>query len=607
MFQVFNSVIKAMALLLLILNFIYMKLIKTNNYFFLLIALVFSNCAKEEDTFNYTPEETQSVTEVVLKTDKTKYAPGDAISFTANKVLSGFTIRYKHLNSVIKEESMNSTTWTWTPPTNDYMGYMIDVYKITDGVETIAGTIAVDVSSDWIKFPRYGFLSDFNTLSDAQITANIDMLKDFHINAIQYYDWEHKHHAPLKMNGNVPATSWEDIARRPISFNTVKSYIDKGHSKNIASMFYNLLYGAWNDYATDGVSPEWLIYNNNNHTDINKHPLSGWLSDIYVTNPGNTNWQNYIFDKTTLVYNNLNFDGWHLDQLGDRGTVYDYNGNSVQMNQTFTPFLQNLKTKFPNKKMVLNAVNQYGQSNILSAGVDVAYTEVWDPNNTYKSLADIIQYNNSQTNNQVNTILAAYMNYDKANSAGFFNTPGVLFTDAVIFAFGGSHLELGEHMLAKEYFPNNNLQMSGELKTRLQKYYDFMVAYENILREGGTFNSPTLNSGDGQLNLKNWPPAASTVSVIGKALANKQILHLINFSNTSNLNWRDTNGEQTVPATKKNFTLSLTNSNTVSKVWYASPDLDGGTSKELTFSQVGNNLVFKVPLIQYWGMIVVEY
>jgi len=584
-----------------------MKLIKINNCFLVLIALLFLRCTKPEDTFNYTPEETQLVTELVLKTDKTKYVPGETVTFSSDKMLSGFTVRYKHLNNVIKEEPMSGKTWTWTAPATDFKGYMIEIYKANDNVETIAGTIAVDVSSDWAKFPRYGFLSEFGNVSDAQINANLDFLKDFHINAIQYYDWLNKHHAPLKMNGNVPATSWVDIANRNISFNTVKTYIDKGHNKNIASMFYNLLYGAWNDYATDGVSPEWLIYNNNSHTNVNKHPLPGWLSDIYVTNPGNTNWQNYIFDKTTLVYNNLNFDGWHLDQLGDRGTVYDYNGNTVPINQTFTPFLKNLKTKFPSKKMVLNAVNQYGQSNILSAGVDIAYTEVWDPNNTYKSLADIIKDNNSLSNNQVNTVLAAYMNYDKANSAGFFNTPGVLFTDAVIFAFGGSHLELGEHMLAKEYFPNNNLQMSGELKKRLQKYYDFMVAYENILREGGTFNSPVLNSGDGQLNLKNWPPAASTVSVIGKSLANKQILHLINFSNTSNLNWRDTNGEQTVPTVKKNFTLSLANSNTVSKVWYASPDLDGGASKELTFSQVGNNLIFKVPFIQYWGMIVVEY
>jgi dextranase len=182
-----------------------------------------------------------------------------------------------------------------------------------------------------------------------------------------------------------------------------------------------------------------------------------WQSDILVTNPGNTAWQSYIFDKTNLVYNNLNFDGWHLDQLGDRGKVYDYNGNLIPLNESFTPFLQNLKLKFPNKKNMLNAVAQYGQSNILSAQVDVAYTEIWDPRDGYKDLAEIIQENNTLSGNKLNTVLAAYMNYDKANSPGFFNTPGVLLTDAVIFAFGGSHLELGEHMLAKEYFPNNNI------------------------------------------------------------------------------------------------------------------------------------------------------
>lgn len=585
-----------------------MKLSQFNKLLYLVFTLFVLSCSPKEDN-DSSPiiVDPGADSEIVLKTDKTKYAPLEAVSFTADKILSGYTVRYKYLNTVIKEEPLSSKNWSWTPPTQDFKGYMVDVYKTSEGVETIAGTIAVDVSSDWTKFPRYGFLSEFNTLSDAQISANIDMLKDFHINAIQFYDWQYKHHDPLKMNGNTPAASWIDISRRNISFNTVKSYIDKGHSKNISSMFYNLLYGAWNDYASDGVSAEWLIYNNNKHTDINKHPLPGWLSDIYVTNPGNNSWQNYIFDKTSLVYNNLNFDGWHLDQLGDRGNVYDYNGNPVSIKETFTPFLENLKLRFPNKKMILNAVNQYGQSNILSAGTEVAYTEVWDPNNTYKSLADIIQYNNSLTNNQVNTVLAAYMNYDKANAPGFFNNPGVLFTDAVIFAFGGSHLELGEHMLAKEYFPNSNLQMNGELKKRLQKYYDFMVAYENILREGGTFNSPVVNSGDGQLNFKAWPPAASTVSVVGKTMDKKQILHLINFSNTANLNWRDTNGEQTAPSIKKNFTLNLVNSAAVSKVWYASPDFNGGVSKEIAFSQIGGNLVFKVPFIEYWGMIVVEY
>ena len=67
-----------------------------------------------------------------------------------------------------------------------------------------------------------------------------------------------------------------------------------------------------------------------------------------------------------------------------------------------------------------------------------------------------------------------------------FNTPGVLLTDAVIFALGGSHLELGDHMLCREYFPSTALQMNDVLKTAMIRYYDFMTAYQNLLRDKDT-------------------------------------------------------------------------------------------------------------------------
>ena len=102
-----------------------------------------------------------------------------------------------------------------------------------------------------------------------------------------------------------------------------------------------------------------------------------------------------------------------------------------------------MKADAPDKNLVMNAVNQYGQQGIAQAATDFLYTEVWSPNDNYSDLATIIQYNNSYSNNTKNTVLAAYMNYDLADNQGYFNTPGVLMTDAVIFANGGSHLELG--------------------------------------------------------------------------------------------------------------------------------------------------------------------
>ncbi|MFO7673184.1 MAG: glycoside hydrolase family 66 protein [Lutibacter sp.] len=578
---------------------------------YILTATFVLGCNKNDsDNFNYIPEEEPvKIVQIDLKTDKAAYAPGEQVVFSAAQFSGSVSVKYKYLNTVIATQSLSGSSWEWTPPSDDFKGYLVELFQMVDGKEVVVGSVAVDVSSDWTKFPRYGFLSKFNVISDSQINQVIDNLKDYHINGLQYYDWHNKHHFPLKMNGNTPASDWLDIAKRETSFSTVEKYITASKSKNIASMSYNLMFGAWEDFASDGVSREWMLFNDSNHQNINKHALDdNWaLSDILVLNPANTSWQDYIFNKTQSIYDHLDFDGWHLDQLGNRGTVYDYDGKIVALDQTYGPFLRNLKQTFPNKKMVLNAVNQYGQSQILNEAVDFAYTEVWEGNEGFADLAAIIKRNNTLSNNTKNTVLAAYMNYDKANNSGVFNTPGVLLTDAVIFAFGGAHIELGEHMLGKEYFPNNNLAINNELKNSLNSYYNFLVAYQNLLRDGGTFNNPNLISGDGKVNLNNWPPIASKVSVIGKEFSDKQVIHLINFSEANNLNWRDANGEQQTPKIKKDFILNLDSSKKVTKVWYASPDLNLGSSLELDFSQNGNNLIFKIPSLQYWGMIVVEY
>src|SRR5690606_23955479 len=270
------------------------------------------------------------------------------------------------------------------------------------------------------KFPRYGFLSNFGTISESQRNATLNNLKDFHINGLQYYDWHAKHHIPLPLDANgTPESTWVDLFNREVKFETVEGYINQGHNLNMASMFYNLLFGAWHPEDGDGFSEQWLIYNDIFHNDINSHDL-GDFGDILVTNPKNEGWQNYIFSKTNDVYANLNFDGWHLDQLGDRGTVYDYGGYQVNLKNGFNDFLIALTDHFPDKKHALNAVDQYGNDEILSTQMDFAYSEVWS-RVQYADLIQVIKENNEASNHQLNTVLAAYINYE--STEGYFNTP----------------------------------------------------------------------------------------------------------------------------------------------------------------------------------------
>src|SRR5690606_10939600 len=271
-----------------------------------------------------------------------------------------------------------------------------------------------------------------------------------------------------------------------------------------------------NDADADGVHEEWYLFKDKNHSVKDAHVLPKPLfkSDIYLTDPSLALWQQYISNRNNDVYAVFDFDGFHIDQLGDRGNLYCYNGTAFNLAATFKSFVEAMKTASPGKTLVMNAVNQYGQQNaIASSPVDFLYTEVWSGNEGYKDLAKIIIDNNNYSSQKLNTVLAAYMNYNLANNSGYFNTPGVLLTDAVIFAFGGSHLELGEHMLVKEYFPNDNLQMKDDLKSSLINYYDFLVAYQNLLRDGGDFNAPVLTCSNNIVSLYNWPPENGKISI----------------------------------------------------------------------------------------------
>ena len=552
------------------------------------------------------------VTSVKITANKACYSPGGQVTFTIDKTIQETVkVRYRHLAEVVGETELTGTTWTWTAPSADFTGYLVDIYKLKhDGKEQLYGSIAVDVSSDWARFPRYGFLSKYPQLTEASIKYVISDLARYHINGLQFYDWHYAHHKPLAGTPTNPDQVWKDIANRDTYFSTVKSYIDMAHSYNMKAMFYNLAYGALSNAASDGVSDQWYLYTDASHTnkDCLDLPAPMFKSKIWLLDPSNTGWQQYIASQNRDVYQVLNFDGYHIDQLGNRNrALYSYSGQVVDLQASFGSFISAMKSDQSVKKLVMNAVNQYGQQHIAQSPVDFLYSEVWGPNDGYKDLAAVINDNNTFSGNTKNTVLAAYMNYDLANSTGFFNTPGVLLTNAVIFSFGGSHLELGEHMLCKEYFPNNNLHMRGELRDAMIAYYDFLVAYENLLRDGGSGNKPEISCIDYQFGINEWPPLTGKVSVTGREVGSRQVIHLINFTSATSLNWRDNSGSQPAPQSFEKAKLKLNTTKSVKNIWVASPDSNNGTPVALSFSQAAGSVSFELPSLKYWDMVVVEY
>lgn len=570
----------------------------------------------ERETAVHVPEIAEGGLIAALSTDRAMYGPGDAVRFTLEwkdgEKADAVLVRYRHLSGTVKEERLSagsgrSLTWTWTPPTADGAGYMAEVFVKRDGAWVDHANIGVDVSSDWGKFPRYGYLADFGDVKPDEQQTVMSRLNRYHLNGLQFYDWQNKHHMPVPFDGSKPAAIWNDIANRTVLFDTVKRYIGMAHERGMKAMNYNLLFGALRDADKDGVKREWGLFQDPLHQNQDRHPLpSSWASDIRLMNPANPEWQAYLLEQEKRAFAVLPFDGWHVDQLGDRGALWDYAGNKVQLERSYGDFLKQAKSRL-DVDYVMNAVSQVGQPYIAGAPVKFLYAELWQSQAKYRSLKDVIDQNRKYGAGKLQTVLAAYMDYDAASAPGEFNSPGVLLTDAVIFAAGGAHIELGESMLGKEYFPNRNLKMSPALEKRLIRYYDFMTAYENLLRGGAEEldAAGSIRSASG-LKLSAQPETGSVWS-FAKQQGATDVIHLINFVGTRSLDWRDLRGEQTEPQTQRDMRFTLPDADKVRTVWIASPDRHQGSPVPLPFERTKEGgITFKVPELQYWDMLVVE-
>ena len=576
-----------------------------------LAGLLLCQCGKDPDVPDPKPSpesglesllpNNQILRDVAVTTDKAMYAPGSVVRFTGDRSQSGIGVRYWHLGEVVEEKLLDDTAeWTWTLPAKDFQGYMVElVGKNAQGEVRTVGSVAVDASSDWTRFPRYGFLSRFGNVAPSKRESVIANLNRYHINGLQYYDWMYDHHHPLAGTPENPEPDWPSIIGDLCEKEVVQGYIDEAHKYNMASMFYDLCYGVLAWAEEDGVSPSWYLYKEASAKNRDYHPLGApFRSNIYLVDPGNAGWLDYFADRVDEVYQVYGFDGFHIDQLGNRGDRYGADGKKVDMPAGYGLFLNKMKQTRPEKKLAFNAVSRYGQARIAEAPSDFLYNEVWTTG--FSEIDKILTENKSLAPGK-NSVLAAYMNYKQS---GLFNTPAVLLADAVIFALGGSHLELGEHMLSNEYFPSANLKMSSELSEKLVKYYDFLTGYENLLRDGAVKSGLNVNSDD--VKTAQWGPVQGSVNTASFQVGDQLVVHLLNFENARHLDWRDDSMNQAAPSTHENLSISIRSSRDVKRVWVASPDFHGGIPQEAEFSASGISVKIKVPALHYWTMVVIE-
>jgi len=184
--------------------------------------------------------------------------------------------------------------------------------------------------------------------------------------------------------------------------------------------------------------------------------------------------------------------------------------------------------------------------------------------------------------------------------------------DAVIFASGGGHIELGEvnGMLAEPYFPNYQI-MAPSLAEAMRRYYDFAVRYQDVIgprTRDSTQNHLYRIEMDGvstrpnTLTDKVWP--------IVREGDGFSAINFINLLDVEKPEWTSPVKDPPTPlgvTSVKVFDVDRE----ISNIWFASPDLDDPSPQMLEYTQgfeeSKNVLVFRIPSLSYWDLVVIEW
>ena len=560
---------------------------------------------------------------MVCRTEKSMYAPGE----TAVVCLENLPAEATALRARLY--SLERCVWDWQLPASkrfplslpdaDGRGYALEVEALDEEQNVLTSAFtAVDVSSSWTKFPRYGYVWDFTPSADAESKA--DEMARYHLNGVQFYDWQYRHHRPLAAD----LSGWRDWSGRWISGDTVRAYLRAAHDRGMVCMAYNMIYAANETYLTDGsgVQADWrLVRANGADFTCDMDAKLGPVGVLQYFNLLNPDWQSYIFAQENRVFEAFDFDGWHGDTIGENGPMrtadggplgYDADGKPIYLvKDGYTAFLNAAKAAIGDKYLAFNPVGAQGIENVNVSAVDVLYTEFWpwDRNANGRLYDDYYTLHRAilgacEQSGGKSLIVAAYVNYRNPKAA--FNPASVRMLDCVVFASGGSRIVLGNggNMLSDEYFPaDGKKRMDDGLRSAVGRLYDFLVAYENLLRDGQRPVSRTVR-------LENLPVStdgrSDTVWCFAKADSSTEIYHFLNLTGTDD-GWRDEEQTKKPPIAHENVKTRLYTDYPVREVWLASPDGESPLPLPLEF-QTGRDAngayaEFTQPALEYWNLI----
>lgn len=477
----------------------------------------------------------------------------------------------------------------------DAGGYGIEVYC---GGEKWEG--AFDVVDSRRHVVRYGFLSDFGP--EEKNTADVDWMRDLHLNCIQFYDWMYRHDELIS-----PTDEYADPMGRKTSLDTLRRKLDACRERGIRPFAYGAVYAATEE--TYRAHPEWAMYT----ADGRPLRFADWL--YYMNVSGKCGWSAHLLEQYARAVR-FGFRGIHMDTYGFPKWVWDMNGRKLDLSGDFTRLVNaaadRVQSEDDKAGVIFNAVNNWPTEAVISTDEDAAYVEVWPPNDSYRDLYTIIRNIKAATDKSV--VLAAYMK-PFAEDGGEGAEYTLRLAWAVISASGGTQLVFGEDraVLCDSYYVKYAL-LRREFLPVVQKYCDYLVRYSALLYDDkGIDISRTAAGGINEDICFAADNAAfsvdgrgNTVWTVIRESANRINIQLVNLCGNDDL-W-DTAKRK--PRTVEDLRITLRLDRELDGAWYASPDGDTLAAQPLdtpfSESAQGRTYTLRVPRLACWASVWVD-
>jgi dextranase len=489
----------------------------------------------------------------------------------------------------------------WKPPETAPRGYGLEVRLLDpDSALLDENSAAFDVLAHWTQHPRYGFLTDFSP-GRGDIPETMDLLARYHLNGLQFYDWMYRHDTLMPRDD-----LYHDPLGRELSLDTVAELITRAHEHQMAAMPYTAVYGASLDFYR--AHPDWALYGQDGKPEF----FFDFLA-IMDPRPGRP-WTRHLLGQYERVLIETVFDGIHIDQYGEPRSGYDAAGRAYDLAKPLAAFIAATRRVVDRHRVagtvIFNAVKNWPLNAVARAPQDIVYIEVWPPDTGFSDLHRITVQAQALGGGKP-VVLAAYI--DPAAAAN------VLLADAVIFASGAGHIELGEPRhgapgyLADPYFPKY-AELAPELAAQLLRFYDFAVRYQAVIGPRAKDATPAYRgrihlSAAGQPVDTSGPGAGSVWPIVRERPGSRPAFTAVSLINLVGLPHADWN--EPLPAAPQVLTdlrLELMKVNRrLRGVWLASPDSRELGLKPAAYTLVKGRLQIEIPGLKLWDLVLIQW